>query len=210
MPRPAIGLVLLAAGESRRMGTPKQLLDVNGIPMIRRATLSALVASMDPVVVVCGAAGDDVRAAVGDLPVRVVDNIRWHEGVGSSIRAGLGAAMECRLDAIIVALGDQPLLTAATFRHLAATWQRERTPVVASEYSGTVGAPALFARSMFGRLLALPADQGCKKVILELPAREVARCACPDAAVDIDTPDEYARLRGRPLDAATHERGPLA
>lgn len=194
--------MLLAAGESRRMGSPKQLLDVDGIPMLRRAALCALAASMDPVIVVCGAARDDVRLTVADLPLRVVDNTRWQEGVGSSIHAGLGAAMEHDPDAVVVALGDQPLLTPATFTSLATAWQREGTPVVASEYSGTVGAPALFAKSMFANLLALPADQGCKKVILQMPAHLVSRCACPDAAVDIDTPDEYARFREGSVESA--------
>lgn len=192
---PRIGLVLLAAGESRRMGSPKQLLDVDGVPMLRRAAMCALAASLDPVVVVCGAARDEVRRTVADLPLRVVDNERWSEGVGTSIRAGLDAAMAHEPDAVVIALGDQPLLTPATFALLAATWEREGTPVVASEYAGTVGAPALFAKSVFPNLLALPEDQGCKKVILQMPEHLVARLPCPDAAVDIDTPDEYARFR---------------
>lgn len=187
--------MLLAAGESRRMGSPKQLLEVDGIPMLRRAATCALAASMDPVVVVCGAARDEVRRTVSDLPLHLVDNLRWQEGVGSSIHAGLGAAMEHAPDAVVIALGDQPLLTPSTFARLAATWKQKGTPVVASEYAGTVGAPALFAKPVFPNLFALPEDQGCKKVILQMPEHLVARLSCPDAAVDIDTPDEYARFR---------------
>ena len=150
---------------------------------------------MDPVIVVCGAASEEVHRTVADLPLHVVDNLVWKDGIGSSIHAGLTAAYDHDVDAIVVALGDQPLLGPETFARLVTTWQTEGRPVVASEYSGTVGAPALFARSMFGRLGALPTDQGCKKVILDLPGDRVALCACPDAAVDIDTPDEYERLR---------------
>lgn len=192
---PEVGLILLAAGESRRMGSPKQLLDVGGQPMLRRAALAALAASMDPVVVVCGAAGDEVRRTVADLPLRLVDNPQWSSGMGSSIRCGLAAAGEHDVDAVIVALGDQPLLGPAVFTALVSEWKRTRTNVVASEYGGTVGAPALFARAAFATLEALPAHQGCQKAILAMPPAMVSRVACPDAAIDIDTPDEYARLR---------------
>jgi molybdenum cofactor cytidylyltransferase len=149
---------------------------------------------MDPLIVVCGAASDAVRGTLAGLPLHIVDNPAWKNGMGSSIHVGLAAACEYDVDAVILSLGDQPLLEAQTFGALVTAWQREGKGVVTSEYSGTVGAPALFARSMFDNLKALPADRGCKKAILELPASMVTRCACPQAAVDIDTPDEYGRL----------------
>ena len=191
---PEVGLVLLAAGQSRRMGSPKQLLDVGGAPMLRRAAQSALASRCRPVVVVCGAAAHTVGRTVADLPLQLVHNPDWEQGIGTSIHAGIEAMSKHRVEATILALADQPLLTAGVFDRLVDTWLSRQLSIVASEYDGTLGVPALFDRSLFPGLLALPGDQGCKGFILGQPVDLVARSACPQAGIDIDTPDEYARL----------------
>lgn len=190
---PEVGLVLLAAGQSRRMGSPKQLLDVGGAPMLRRAVQSALLSCCRPVVVVCGAAAQAVGESVADLPVELVHNPDWEQGIGTSIRAGIEAVSGHAVGATVLTLADQPLLTAGVFDRLVQLWRSGLLPMVASEYDGTLGVPALFDRSLFADLLALPDGEGCKSLLLERSSL-VVRCACPQAGIDIDTPDEYARL----------------
>jgi len=189
-----VGLVLLAAGRSQRMGSPKQLLDVGGSPMLRRAAQSALASRCRPVVVVCGASAATVSRAVADLDVQVVRNADWEQGIGTSIRCGIEAISMSDVDAVVLALADQPLLTAGAFDRLVGTWRSTGVPIVASEYGDTLGVPALFDRSFFADLLALPPDQGCKVLVMRQPAAALGRCPCPEAEIDIDTPDEYARL----------------
>jgi molybdenum cofactor cytidylyltransferase len=191
---PEAGLVLLAAGEASRMGRPKQLLPVDGVPMLRRAATFALASRCRPVVVVCGARSDEVAACVDGLPVRVIENTRWEEGIGTSIQAGLAELDASKADAAVVALADQPLVGPEAYAKLVRAWERGAGLAVASVYAGTIGVPALFDRSLFPRLFALAPGEGCKKLLLELDPRLVARVVCREAAVDVDTPQDYARF----------------
>jgi molybdenum cofactor cytidylyltransferase len=189
-----VALILLAAGCSRRMGRPKQLLPVNGVPMLRHATMRALESRCRPVVVVCGSLMTEVGMTVGDLPVRIVQNSAWQGGTGTSIHAGIHAVAAGPVDAAIVALADQPMVSGSTYDRLVGEWERRSVLVAASEYEDGLGAPALFDRRLFGELLRLPPDQGCKKLIERIEPHDVARCHCPEAAFDIDTPGDYEIL----------------
>lgn len=198
-PMDDVALIVLAAGASSRMGRAKQLLPVGGQAMIRRTALRALASHCRPVVVVIGANSRPVRSVLEDLPLYLVENRRWRRGIGSSIRSGMRAAIRFDARAAIVTLGDQPELEAANWDRLAMEWKSSGRPVVASSYAGTLGAPVLFARGLFPKLLEIPEDAGCKSLLMEQPAGLVARCSCPEAAVDLDTPDDYLRWQaGKP------------
>jgi molybdenum cofactor cytidylyltransferase len=190
-----VAIVLLAAGEARRMGSLKQLLDVQGTSMLRRAALAALASRCRPVVVVSGARAPEVGATVEDLPLRVVENREWKGGIGTSIAAGIRTLADDKVDAAILALADQPLISARVFDALIGHYEVSGLPIAASRYGDTVGAPALFDRSMFEKLLALPPDQGCKRIILESMPGAVAVYPCPEGIIDVDTPEEYGRVR---------------
>jgi molybdenum cofactor cytidylyltransferase len=180
-------ILLLAAGESRRMGTPKQLLEFGGKPLLRHSAEVALACGCGPVIVVLGALEQEMRAALVGLPVAVAINDRWPEGMGTSIQAGLLALDGLEVSGAIVALADQPFVTAEFLRGLTSTGKR----IAAARYAGTVGVPVYFAKSAFPLLEALKPDQGCKGVILGNPEDRVL-IDCPEAEVDIDTPEEYA------------------
>jgi molybdenum cofactor cytidylyltransferase len=185
-------IVLLAAGNASRMGTPKQFLDIGGKPMVRHAAETALASQCRPVVVVAGAHAAEIRAALVGLSVSVAENANWAAGMGSSIQSGL-ALLPAETAAVIVSLADQPLLTAEIYESLIAEHRRTGAPIVAAAYAGTVGVPVLFARAYFPHLLALPPDQGCKGVILKNREHAVSM-PCPEAETDIDTAADYARL----------------
>jgi len=187
------GLILLAAGNSTRMGTPKQLLQYRGRPLVHHAALVALQSRCRPVIVVLGANAGPVRQALHDLPVEPIENPLWSEGMGTSIQAGLRAAVDYELDGIILALADQPLVTADTYNLLVAGHETSAKPIVTSVYAGTVGVPVYFAREYFPHLMALKPDQGCKGVILA-HSDNALRIACSEAEEDIDTPLDYLRL----------------
>jgi molybdenum cofactor cytidylyltransferase len=193
---PKFALILLAAGNSARMGSAKQLLDFRGKPMLRHAVESAQASGCNPVIVVLGSNEAEIRPALEGLDVEIVVNERWAEGMGTSIQTGLSALENRDIAGTILALSDQPFVTADFLRGLTERYLESGHKIVAAQYSGTVGVPAFFAREAFPFLMALQPDQGCKGVILG-HSGDALLVDCPDAARDIDTPEDYAMLRNR-------------
>jgi len=185
-----IALVLLAAGGSTRMGSPKQLLDYQGKPLIRHAVETAIASGCEPILVVLGSKADEIRKALDGLDVVVVENTEWEEGVGTSIRAGISGAEIMGCEGAILALADQPLVTAEILRKLVEEREETGRGIIASEYAGTVGVPAFFAREYFPKLTSLLPTEGCKAVILANLEQSI-RISCPEAETDIDTPGDY-------------------
>ncbi|WP_257450023.1 nucleotidyltransferase family protein [Archangium lipolyticum] len=188
------GLVLLAAGGSTRLGHSKQLLRWNGRSLLRRAAETALASGCHPVVVVLGAEADAHRAELAGLSVRDVENTRWREGMGGSLRLGMEALRETpSLEAVVLMVCDQPAVTAEHLMALRRTHQERGQPIVASGYAGTVGVPALFDRSLFAELEALPASAGARPLLAKDPGR-VAVVPLPGGELDVDTPEDVERL----------------
>jgi len=186
-----IAAVILAAGASTRLGRPKQLLRYRGSSLIRRAVDCAVEAGYGPVVVVVGAVADAVSAEVDGLPVEVVRNDAWQEGMGSSIRAGVEALedRQSQVRAAALLACDQPRLTPGILRDLVQAFDGAEGRMVACEYAGTVGVPALFERSRFADLLKLRGPGGAKSVLEAHPA-DVVRMPWPDGSIDIDRPED--------------------
>ena len=190
------GIVILAAGESSRMGEPKQLLAFHGRTLLQHAIATSLELGAEPVVAVLGANAEQIRAQIDEHGVQVVENLYWYEGMGSSLRSGLRALLAAHpeTDGVIFLPCDQPLLTTATLRELITTHEHTGMGIVASEYDGTLGTPAFFARSFFPELLALDGTAGARQIIWRHGARTIG-VPFPGGAMDMDTPADYARLQ---------------
>ena len=189
-----IAAIILAAGSASRMGRPKQLLDWGGRPLVRVVAEHALAARLDRVLVVVGAAGDAVAAALAGLPVELVENPAYAEGQSTSLRAGV-AALGPHVDAALVLLGDQPLVTPAIVQRLIDEWRASGAAIVAPLYRGRRGNPVLFARSVFDELLGIQGDQGARAILAADPARiHPVRFDDDRPLADIDTPEDYERL----------------
>ncbi|HWD18636.1 MAG TPA: nucleotidyltransferase family protein [Verrucomicrobiae bacterium] len=184
-----IGLLLLAAGESSRLGQPKQLLPFRGRPLlghlVETATASQCFAS---IVVVLGAFATRIRAELGSLSATIVVNRDWKKGMGSSLQRGLKEIDDH--DAAAIMLCDQPFVSAALLRRLVAA---HRGGITACAYRDTLGPPALFDASFFPELRALPPDAGAKTVLVR-HASTVRRVPFPRGARDIDTPDDWKKI----------------
>ncbi|MGN6370293.1 MAG: nucleotidyltransferase family protein [Phycisphaerae bacterium] len=193
-----IGAVVLAAGNSTRMGAtgPKQLLAYQGQPLLRRAVDTACMSALCPVVVVLGANAGAVRPTIESLGVEIAENPRWQAGMGSSLRTGFERALAAApaLDAVVIMLCDQPLVTPEDIHSLIHTHVQTGKPLVAASYSGTLGVPALIARSCFDRVKSLPDEAGAKSLFLQ-GGESVARVEVPCAAIDVDRPEDYEKLR---------------
>lgn len=198
MNRPQVGLILLAAGKSRRMGTPKQLLSYKGNSLIRHAVTEAVASDCSPIIVVLGATSDRISKEISDLPVHIAQNVRWQEGMSASIRTGIKVLLKINLDldAVVVALADQPLVTAQAYARLIERYCSNQLKVVASNYSDTIGVPALFDRSLLPELLNLKQKGGAKQTLNKYSDRAF-NLDLPEAAIDIDTPADYQKLLKR-------------
>ncbi len=164
--------------------------------MVRRAVAAAVEAGADPVVVVLGAHAALVEATLSGLqPVRAVVNRSWESGLASSLSAGLRAITDDgSCDGVLVMLTDQPLVDAKSLRRLLSAFDSDHR-LVAAEYAGVVGVPAVFGREYFGELMELTGDVGAGAWLRE-QSSQVTRIPILDAAVDIDTPSDAAKLKG--------------
>ena len=190
------GAVILAAGSSSRMGTPKQLLEIEGRPLIVRAVEAALASPAWPVVVVLGAHAEKIRPALARLPVLIVENPAWSEGMAASIRTGITTLGQFSrtLDGALLALCDQPAFSTDVIAQLAAAQTRSGRSIVAARYSGRNGAPALFLRNHFPTLAGLTGEEGARTLLNGNPTA-VASVDLPELAVDLDTPEDFARAK---------------
>ncbi|SHI89136.1 molybdenum cofactor cytidylyltransferase [Hymenobacter daecheongensis DSM 21074] len=198
----ANAFLLLAAGSSSRLGQPKQLLPYAGQTLLRRAAETAVAAAGGgPVVVVTGALHESLLPELAGLPLAVVRCPEWERGMGASLKAGL-AALEAAgpLLSITVLLCDQPHITPALLRQLRDTHAATGRPIVATEYAGTRGVPVLFGAVVLPLLRALADEAGAAQLLRQHP-RLVAAVPFAGAAVDVDTPAQYAALLATEPDA---------
>ncbi len=178
------------------MGEPKQLLPLDGRPLLLRAVDAALASSAWPVVVVLGAHAEKIRPLLARLPVLVVENPAWPEGMASSLRTGIAILQQFSrsLDAALVALCDQPAFNTRVIDQLVSTQRATSRSIVASRYLGRNAAPALFLREHFPTLAALTGEEGARALLNADPER-IATIDAPDLARDLDTPADYASAR---------------
>jgi CTP:molybdopterin cytidylyltransferase MocA len=190
-----VAVAVLAAGRSVRFGTgpPKQLIAVGGRPMIAHAVDAAIASGCTPVVVVVA---DDRVAAALPAGVDIIRNLDPGRGISSSLQCAL-RALEPRadIDAIVVGLGDQPLVGAGAFRKLTDAYENGARLAVAT-YGGTRGNPVLLARVHWSEALALEGDEGARALFRRLGVIEVP-CDGTGDPVDVDTPDDLARVEAQ-------------
>lgn len=191
--RLAVGAVLLAAGEARRMGgRPKALLELAGVPLVRRSLVALSGAGVDEVVVVLGHRADEVEPALRDFPVTIARNPDFARGQMSSVRTGV-AAMTARLDAIIVAVADQPLLHAQDITDLIGAFKKKRDAesAVVPYVQGERGNPIILDAAIRDDLLSGDVNFGCRQWLAAHPER-VARMDSENRhyVVDVDSPED--------------------
>ncbi|MGD0036868.1 MAG: nucleotidyltransferase family protein [Bacteroidota bacterium] len=182
---PHIAVIVLAAGASTRLGTPKQLLKYNGITLLRKTIETALLSKVKSVYVVFGCEAEKMKVEVSDLSVDVVVNPNWQRGISTSIRSGI-QSLEPNIDAAIIVLCDQPKLSTDILNTLIDTYTSTRASIITCKYAGTVGVPALFDRRIFPELLSLEGNLGAKKII-EWYMKERIEIDFLGGEIDIDT-----------------------
>ncbi|HVN63952.1 MAG TPA: nucleotidyltransferase family protein [Candidatus Binataceae bacterium] len=193
MTGPRVEAILLAAGESRRMGRPKPLIEVAGRTFI--ATISdAILTAVPRLIIVIGADADRIRAAIpADQRVAIVENSEYRRGQLSSLKAGL-AEVSPDTDAALVHLCDHPVVRPETFRTVIDAYGRSGGPIVIARYHGRRGHPVIFDRSLFGELIAASEGQGARQVVDADSARvHYADVDDPGVVLDLDSPADLER-----------------
>lgn len=189
------GLIILAAGASTRLGSPKQQLIYNGKTLLQHAIDVALDSSCSPVIVVLGAHSMVISPEIPSERVAVIQNPDWEEGMASSIRAGITALQQKAPEAteVIFMVCDQPYVDTAHLNNLVRQRLDTGKGIIASYYNDTMGVPVLFDRSFFPALLSLKGEEGAKKLLYRYE-QEVAAVPFPQGSVDIDTLADYQSL----------------
>jgi len=187
MPEASIAAIILAAGASTRFGSPKQLLDWRGQPLLRHVILQALAAPFSEIVMVLGAHFQRIAPIVQGMPVTLAHNRRWQAGMSSSVALGL-RALQMEPDGALFLLADQPEVSPELIRRMMAAFARTRAPIVVPGVGGRRGNPALFARSLFPELMQVSGDQGGRALMQRYKER-IHWVETDDRALyDIDRP----------------------
>jgi molybdenum cofactor cytidylyltransferase len=190
-----IGIIVLAAGESKRFGSLKQLATFQGKSLLRRAAETAVSVGCGRVFVVLGAYPEKLIPELEDLPLQVVYNQGWRSGIMSSIHTGLSRLIQQnnRVAGVLIMLCDQPLVDPELINSLIEIFLNKKPLITASKYSGTVGVPAIFSSALFNEILQFNAKGGAKELLIKYQDRlEVIEA--PQAMLDIDIPQDYEAL----------------
>jgi molybdenum cofactor cytidylyltransferase/nicotine blue oxidoreductase len=187
-------IAILAAGRGSRLGgdASKPLLEWRGRTLVEWAVDAALDSGLRPVLVVIGYRGDEVRAALADRDVEVVENPDWEEGIASSLRAALAVlAPRLEVNAVAVGLADQPLIDPETYRMLET---RDGPEIFVPRYDGEPGNPVKLARSLWPEAMALRGDAGAR-VLMRDRVVDWIDCTGFGSAADVDTLEDLERLQ---------------
>ena len=188
---PVLHTVVLAAGASRRFGSPKQLARSGGMTLLEGAATRAVALGAGPVTVVLGCAAAQLTPLLRRSPAAVRVNREWEEGMASSLRLVAREADGC-CDGLLVTLVDQPAVTVHDLQRLHQAWLASPQSIVAAAYSATVGVPAIFPANCLGELRALRGEAGAR-VILQRHQDSLQRVPMPAAALDVDVPQDLLR-----------------
>ena len=196
----AYGIIILAAGNSSRLGEPKQLLRYNDKSLIKHVAEEAVTAIGHPVMVVTGANHELILDEINTLSVQFVYNEHWQQGMASSISTGLNVLLNnhSSISGVIIAVSDQPFVTAALFSDLIKTATNTSKGIAASSYENTLGTPVLFQKQYFEHLLDLKGSDGAKKLLKQFK-EDVAEVPFQLGNIDIDTKEDYQNLLNHKL-----------
>lgn len=200
-----IGIIILAAGASRRMGKPKQLLKIDNQTLIERGIAITQALAHQETVVVLGAHAESIIPFIVAKPsLNFIINEKWGQGMGTTLKVGLEFLLNRAKDlsAVIVMVCDQPYLSTEKLQELIDKHQETKADIVTTSYNNIKGVPALFSKDLFDRLLSLDKDEGARKIIKRYEGK-IEVVDFPKGIYDLDTPQAYQAY----LERTTNEKG---
>ena len=188
-----IAIIILAAGSSSRLGRPKQLLELNGKTLLQKSIETALNVSIN-VTVVLGANENLVRPTISGFPINIILNENWISGMSGSIQTGMSALKNNEFQAVLIMLCDQPFINASILKGMIEVFEKNKFPIVASEYEKKVGVPAIFDASFFQKLKMLKGQKGAKKLLMN-NLDKTKSFMFENGKIDIDTEEDWQKIK---------------
>lgn len=190
-----IAILLLAAGSSSRLGHPKQLVQINGQPLLQKMVETSLATGCSPVVIVLGAYFEKIKPVIENLPIHILENKNWESGMGSTISCGMDFLINNspELKAVILLVCDQYYLAEKNIEELITVFNNSNKKIIASKYGETIGVPALFSKELFSDLLKLNGQSGAKKIIQKYMEGS-AIVEFSEGVFDLDTEEDLKKL----------------
>lgn len=186
-------VVILAAGASRRLGLPKQLVQYQGKSLLENTIVSAT-DFFEDVYVVLGAHKKEILPPIAHFPIHILENTDWENGMSASIRLGIQAVQKCdAIEQVILTVCDQPQLTCEHFQRLIFEKEKTEKDIIASAYADIQGVPILFSKKYFSELRLLKGDKGARAMLYK-HQEDVAEVYFPEGAWDIDTPADLEKI----------------
>jgi molybdenum cofactor cytidylyltransferase len=190
--------LILAAGESSRMGTPKATLPYRGRTFLEWIVQTLREGGLERIVVVLGHQAEDIRRQIKIEAAQVVINPDYRSGQTSSLQVGLRTLIAEELEGTLLCLVDHPAVAAETVKRIVATFRQCGAPLVIPTYQGRRGHPVLIGRQVFGELLGLACDAGADSVVRRYrPATQYVEVEDEGIVMDVDDPESYRRLTGK-------------
>ncbi len=186
------GIIILAAGESRRMGQPKQLLEIDGENLLSRVIRLAKSSDFDTVSVVLGAHIELILPQIDTADIEVFLNPDWESGMSSTVACGLKYSLRVfpQLESVLILLVDQPFITVELINQFLAAYQADHPLLVAARYADVYGVPALFDKALFPKLLDRKGPAGARSLIKSYE-QELFAIDFPEGKIDLDTPEDW-------------------
>jgi molybdenum cofactor cytidylyltransferase len=191
----SIAVIILAAGRSARLGSPKQTLNYRGKTLLQHTIDTALESQASPVIVVLGSGKETIEKELDQTQIFILENTNWESGMASSISCGINNLQTIAPDseAVILMVCDQPYVSAALLNDLMNKHKESGKAIIASSYENTLGTPALFHKSLFSELSALEGESGAKSLIKKYNL-QTGSVSFDQGSIDIDTRENYLNL----------------
>jgi len=191
----SIAVIILAAGRSARLGSPKQTLTYRGKSLLQHSIDTALESLASPVIVVLGSGKETIEKELDQTQIFILENTNWESGMASSISCGINNLQTIAPDseAVILMVCDQPYVSAALLNDLMNKHKESGKAIIASSYENTLGTPALFHKSLFSELSALEGESGAKSLIKKYNL-QTGSVSFDQGSIDIDTRENYLNL----------------
>jgi molybdenum cofactor cytidylyltransferase len=188
-----LAIIVLAAGGSRRLGEPKQLVTIRGEPLIRHVVRIATESAAENVIVVVGGNACDCVSAIEEIGVDIVCNPFWETGLASSIRIGIERAEATGAKAALLLLADQPFINSEVVAQYVERMNDKTDQIIAADHGAVVGPPMLFGSDWFSQLKQLEGDQGARHLV-RVRKETIDLVKWPDGSFDIDTPEDLKKV----------------
>jgi len=184
-----IAILILSAGHSTRMGTTKQLLSIGSKTLLGLCIENAIQSNANKTYGVLGANAKTIKDSIAHYNLEIIINSNYNNGLSSSIVAGIQHIINKNYDAVLITLGDQPMVDAQYLNTLIFSSEKSPTQIIASQYNEALGVPAIFPKNYFNHLLQLKGDKGAKQLLTKLKSQTIAIKSTK--LIDIDTKQDY-------------------